>query len=513
MATLYTEDGDELDGLIAALEGVGKASALYARNRNVNNALAIREAQRRDRMFAEAKRLGLAQNADARAAAALKLQQDEAAVKTRQTEADRAAAAAGLEARYGGGGTPSGMPQSQSWGDMGRNMGDAMAGREPTQADSTLDPETMAAIQGARPFVKDMSPEGIKIFEEGISKSAKERQVKRARESLQARIQAIGAQVGPDGQPIPDDGKPKHSRDMLAGYHDPTETKKLLARLQGAETPAQLAAVESDLAELEGKRMRQVRMGEDIQNEITDLDPRFAEAFDANQKRVDAGGVDMYDTIDDLRTALLDLTRPGATDDMTPYQLRTTTNAIRRGLQRATHGIATDAARAGRGKAPEAEKGSQAYYDFIEQNPHAQFEHLAEQSKFLPEMERKKWVNDRYAEWKARHAQQPGAAGSAPAAPAGAAVAPQPAGSPAQAPTGAGQGFDSPEPVDRVRATWGMLEALKQQGPVAKEVAAAALKAARDGKPVEAAMRAAMAELNGRGRARAESLEHVGPNF
>lgn len=379
MASLYDDQEDPLDGVITALQGIDLGATRYVEGRRQARQDELLAKDRETRLMLAAQQASIRRDA-------LKQRTDELARLNQRDAGSRGVIQAGLEAEFGAGVNDGQVGPMQD--------GYRMPGQQ-----SILDPGTRAAFEGMRPFFSTASPEAMVEGGKMLRNAGSRREFEKLRDGVVSEVQAIGAPMNPDGTP---GEQPTDSVGMLGGFHDPSETAAMLTRAKNAKTPEQLARVQNDLKELQDKRKNDVLMAEFKANARAELEPLFAEADQMNAQRVAIGLPSNAMELYAARAALMDILRPGRI--MTQEQLFSDVDQLRTRLARLRLGDISGESSSRSSKAPEAEVGSRAYYDFVESNPHAQFEHLRRQSEYLPEEERRQWVDDRFAEWKQRHA-------------------------------------------------------------------------------------------------------------
>lgn len=382
MASLYDDQDDPLDGVIAALEGIGQGVGLHQRGRLQGAQLqrqqrqdSALEEERRQRLWLVSRQLAMHEQQQSAIEAERKR-------RIEQERADSAGLGGMLQGQYGGG-----QPGQQ---------GPMPTGDTVDVTGGSVDPEVQAAFRGLKPMLGQMSPGAVQAAGESLREHAMTRQLDTSREDLMSEIQALAAPTMPDGSP---GEQPTDSMQMLGGFADPTEIQGLLREAKSAKTPYQLARVEERARTLQEKQKREVLLGEFKANAQAELDPMFAEADAMNSERVRAGLPSMSREIFAARSQMMDLFRPGRR--MTEDQLFNEVDQVRQRLTRLRLGDTSDGTGSRSGKAPEAEKGSQAYYDHVLSNPHAYYDRLVENSKSLFDtgMERQEYVDREMAQY------------------------------------------------------------------------------------------------------------------
>lgn len=511
MGTLYDDQEDPLDGTIAALQGIGQGVQAYQEGRRYQDAQQREAEQRRLQLAMLARQARYQDRALAIREEDNRIMRDRYAQAAARDRADTEGIFGVLDQEYGGvrTGQQGPLPSGEA---LGRDR-------------SGISPEVTQALEGLRGMRGSMSPEAMRVAGDELRKYAQDRTFEDARGSLGKSFDAMVMPKGPDGQPLQQQGPPLSNSEMLGGYFgDDAEIQSIRADLRAAKTPQQLAAVEGKMAKIREGRVEAVRLGEDRQNWYAALDPMFSEALQRNEERVNAGGEDQYAEIDALRSRFLEDLAPDS--QLTRTQLRESVNSIRSALSKIRAGVSGS-------KGKSFEKGSPEYYQMLRTDPEAWRDRAYEQAKTLglvgPEVP--KHVDAEMQRFEAQRAQNQQAADEArlnrggrdalqglpynEGMPTGGFAAPGEQGAIDQS-TPAPEtphGLGSADPTERVRGAMQLVNSLAATKPVSKEVAFAALKAARDGQNVEEAMRRAWNEIGRREGARAKKLEHVGPSF
>lgn len=387
MATLYDDQDDPLDGFIAALQGIGQGVGLHQQGRMQGHQLRRQQGQdraleeeRRQRLWLASRQLAMHEEQQA----ALEAERQR---QISQSQSDATGLGQVLQGRFGGG-----QPGQQ---------GPMPGGDTVDTTGGSGDPEVQAAFRGLKPMLGQMSPQAVQYAGESLRQHALDRSLGTSRDDLLSEIQALAAPMNPDGTP---GEAPTDSMQMLGGFVDPTEVQSLAREAKAAKTPYQLARVEDRIRGLQEKQKREVLIGEFKANARSELDPLFAEADMMNSERVKAGLPSMARDIFAARSQMADLFRPGRR--MTEDQLFGEVDQIRQRLTRLRLGDTSDGSSSNSRKAPEAEKGSAAYYEFISRNPMAYRAHIVDEAKSLFDtgIERTEFIDREMAKFEAQQA-------------------------------------------------------------------------------------------------------------